>query len=389
MKSTKALYYHLTTEKEFKHRYPHFNLNDKKVHILFLMACTNEQGYYRMILPAMELNRTATHAAIIGQIHKWNFNKQFDDYDIAIDFRLVEWADYIVVPALFSDINYIIKSMREINTDVEFVMDVDLNYHQLPPDHPDSKKFTLELKQILQSNLLQVDILSAPNNYVLSAYEKLAQESEDELSLYFERYGNLLSNFTYQEITQIQRSSHSKIRIGLVVDAAQANDVKLIEQVIATLLEKHGNKIEIVFFGWSKKIAEQAGLFTGLTITYERPVPFQEYHARLNSLAFDTVLLPFINNAYNTSGKALTRYLDCSANMIPIVASSIVPFTKIIEEGDNGFLAVTAEDWVTKTEQLIENAELRKAIGTNAFKIAWEKFSYTPQSIERLKNIFI
>ena len=389
MKSTKALYYHLTTEKEFKHRYPHFNLNDKKVHILFLMACTNEQGYYRMILPAMELNRTATHAAIIGQIHKWNFNKQFDDYDIAIDFRLVEWADYIVVPALFSDINYIIKSMREINSDVEFVMDIDLNYHQLPPDHPDFKKFTLELKQILQANLSQIDILSAPNNYLLSAYEKLAQESEEELSLYFERYGNLLSNFTYEEIQHIQRNNGQKIRIGLIVDASQGNDVKLLEKVIATLLEKHPDKIEIILFGWSKKVAMQNGLFDKLNITYENPVPFQEFHSRLNSLALDIGLLPFVNNAYNVSSKTLTRYLDFSGNMIPVVASEMLPFTKVIEDGDNGFLAGKDEEWVAKIEQLILNAELRTAIGKSAFNTAWAKFSYTPQSIERLKNIFI
>ncbi len=389
MKSIKALYHHLNSVKEFKYRYPHFNPHDKKVHVLFLMACTNEQGYYRMILPAMELNRTETHVAIIGQIHKWNFNKQFDDYDIAIDFRLVEWADYIVVPALFSNIDYIIKSMREINSDVEFVMDVDLNYHQLPADHPDFKKFTPELKQILLANLSQIDILSAPNNYLLSAYEKLAQETEEELSLYFERYGNLLSNFAYEEMQHLQRNNGQKIRIGLLVEASQGNDVKLLEKVIATLLEKHSDKIEIILFGWSKKVALQYGLFDKLNITYENPVPFQEFHSRINSLALDIGLLPFVNNAYNVSGKTLTRYLDFSGNMIPVVASQMLPFTKVIEDGDNGFLAGTDEEWIAKTEQLISNAELRIAIGKSAFNTAWAKFSYTPQSIERLKNMFI
>lgn len=389
MKSMKALYHHLNTVKEFKYRYPHFNPQDKKVHVLFLMACTNEQGYYRMILPAMELNRTQTHVAIVGQIHKWNFNKQFDDYDIAIDFRLVEWADYIVVPALFNNIDYIIKSMREINSDVEFVMDIDLNYHQLPEDHPDFKKFTPELKQILQANLSQIDILSAPNNYLLAAYEKLAQETEEELSLYFERYGNLLSNFTYEEIPHINRNSGQKIRVGLLVEASQGNDVKLIENVIKAMLEKHADKVEIILFGWSKKVAVQCGLFDKLNVTYENPVPFQEFHSRLNSLALDIGLLPFVNNAYNVSGKTLTRYLDFSGNMIPVIASRMIPFTKIIEEGDNGFLADTEEEWIAKTERLIENSDLRIAIGNNAFKTAWSKFSYTPQTIERLKNIFI
>lgn len=389
MRSIKALYHHLNTTKEFKYRYPNFNPSDKKVHILFLMACTNEQGYYRMILPAMELNRTETHAAIIGQIHKWNFNKQFDDYDIAIDFRLVEWADYVVVPALFSDINYIIKSMREINSDVEFVMDMDLDYHQLPAEHPDFKKYTQEIKQILESNLSQIDILTAPNNFILNTYEKLAQGADEELSLYFERYGNLLSNFTYEEIRQINRNSAHKIRIGVIAEASQGSDVKLLENVVKTLLEKHSDKVEIIFYGWSKKVAQQYDLFNELTITYEHPVPFQEYHARLNSLAFDIGLLPFVNNAFNISGKALMRYLDFSGSMIPVVASHILPFTKVIDEGDNGFLATTDDEWVMKIERLITDAELRSAIGASAFKTAWAKYSYTPQAIDRLKNIFI
>ncbi len=51
MKTLKELYFRLNTAKEFKDKYPHFNMNDKKIHVLFLSACTNESGYYRMILP--------------------------------------------------------------------------------------------------------------------------------------------------------------------------------------------------------------------------------------------------------------------------------------------------------------------------------------------------
>ena len=81
--------------------------------------------------------------------------------------------------------------------------------------------------------------------------------------------------------------------------------------------------------------------------------------------------------------------MDFSGNMVPVIASQIMPFTKIIEEGENGFLASTDEEWVTKIETLIENGDLRQAIGKNAFSAVWAKYSYTPQAIERLKNIFI
>jgi len=389
MKTLKELYSRLNTVKNFKEKYPQFNMDDNKIHVLFLSPCMNETGYYRMILPALELNRTNTHSAIIGHIHKWDFNKLFDDYDTPVDFRLVEWADYIVLPVMFTDAAYIIKSMREINDDIEFVMDMEMNYHELPQYHPDFKKLKPELKNTLVSNLLKVDILSAANNQILNYYNELVQKHDEEFLLYFERFPNLLSNFTFEEITQIQRNSTDKVRIGIILDASQGNDLKTIEKAIAALLDKHMDKIEIIIFGWSKKIAEQYGLFNELRITYEKPVPFHEYHQRLNGLAFDIGLLPLADNTYNTSGRSLNRYLDFSANMIPSIVPNIFPFTNIVKEAENGFIAASDEDWINKTDQLITNAQLRKDVGNNAFKIGWESFSYTPKAMQRLKSIFI
>lgn len=389
MKTLKELYSRLNTVKNFKEKYPQFNMEDNKIHVLFLSPCMNETGYYRMIIPALELNRTDTHSAIIGHIHKWDFNKLFDDYDTPIDFRLVEWADYVVLPVMFTDAAYIIKSMREINDDIEFVMDMEMNYHELPEYHPDFKKLKAELKNTLVSNLSKVDILSAPNNQILNYYNDLVQKHDEEFLLYFERFPNLLSNFTFEEITQIQRNSTDKVRIGIILDASQGNDLKTIEKPIGTLLEKHKDKIEIIIFGWSKKIAEQYGVLNDLRITYEKPVPFLDYHQRLNSLAFDIGLLPLTDNIYNTSGRSLNRYLDFSANMIPSIVPNIFPFTSIVKEAENGFIAASDEDWINKTDQLITNAQLRKDIGNNAFKTAWESFSYTPKAMQRLKSIFI
>ncbi|MBI3519519.1 MAG: glycosyltransferase [Bacteroidetes bacterium] len=368
MKTLKELNWRLETFKKFNEKYPHFNMDDEKIHVLFLSPCMNETGYYRMILPALELNRTDTHTAIIAAIHKWDFNKVFDDYDNPIDFRLVKWADYVVIPTIFTDVDYIIKSMREINDDIEFVMDIDVNYHELPEYHPDYQK------------------LKPP---ILNFYNELIQKREEEFLLYFERFPNLLSNFTYEERSQINRNRTDKVRIGIILDASQANDLKTIEKPLEVLLEKHKDKIEIILFGWSKKIADQHEVLKDLRITYEKPVPFQEYHNRLNSLAFDIGLLPFGNNNFNVSGKTLNRYLDFSANMIPVIAPKMLPYEKIIKDGENGFIATNEEEWVSKADLLINDAQMRTEIGNFAHNIAWENFSYTPKVMQRLKSIFV
>jgi len=390
MKTLKELYHRLNTVNDFKERYPNLNIDDHKIHVLFLSPCMNETGYYRMILPALELNKTDTHSAIISHIHKWDFNKLFDDYDSPVDFRLVKWADYVVLPAMLTDVSYIIKAIREINDDIEFVMDLDINYHELPEYHPDFKKLLPELKDILINNLSEVDILSAPNSPLLNYYEELIQKHDDEFLLYFEHFPNLLSNFSFEEIKQIKRNSTDKVRIGLILDASQGNDLKMIEKPITLLLEKHKDKIELIIFGWSKKVAEQyGGVLNDLRITYEKHVPFHEYHYKLNDLMFDIGLLPFADNSFNTSGRAFNRFLDFSAFMVPVIASNIIPFKKIITDGENGFIAKTEEDWINKTGELIADIQLRKDIGNTAFKTVWEKFSYTQKALQRLKNVFI
>lgn len=389
MKTVKQLYFRLNTESDFKNRYPDFDLNDKKIHVLFLSPCMNETGYYRMILPALELSRTNTHSAIVGHIHKWDFNKLFDDYDSPIDLRLVEWADYVVLPTMFSDVSYIIKTIREINNDIEFVMDLDMNYHQLPEYHPDFKKLTPRLKDTLLSNLSKVDILTAPNSYILNYYHDLVRKDNKQYQLYFERYQNLLSHFTFEENPTIYRSTKDKLRIGLILDPSQQHDLRTIEKPIATLLEKHKQKIEIVLLGWSNKSAWQCGILKDKQISYKRPVPFQEYHTRLNNLAFDIGLLPLVVNDYNTSGRNFNRFLDFSAFKIPAIVPAMSPFKNIVRDGENGFIASSENDWINKADQLIANAELRKEIGNNAFKTVWETCSYTPKTIQRLQSIFI
>lgn len=389
MKTLKELNWRLEMSKKFNEKYSHFNMEDDKIHVLFLSACMNETGYNRMILPALELNRTDTHAAIVAAIHKWDFNKMFDDYDNPIDFRLVQWADYVVIPTMFTDVDYIIKSMRDINDDIEFIMDIDINYHELPEYHPDYHKLKQDAKEMLISNLSKVDICTAPNNQILNFYHDVVQKREEEFLLYFERFPNLLSNFTYEERSQINRNKGSKVRIGIILDASQANDLKTIEKPLAALLEKHKDKIEIVLFGWSKKIADQHEVLKDVRITYEKPVPFQEYHNRLNSLAFDIGLLPFVNNGFNVSGKAFNRFLDFSANMVPVVAAKMLPYEKIIKDGENGFMAANEDEWISKADQLINSGQMRIDMGNFAHNIAWEKFSYTPNVIQRLRSIFI
>jgi glycosyltransferase involved in cell wall biosynthesis len=66
--------------------------------------------------------------------------------------------------------------------------------------------------------------------------------------------------------------------------------------------------------------------------------------------------------------------MEYSAYKIPTIASRVYPYykdilgIKTIQQGKTGFLARTTDDWIKYLTLLIENKDLRKKIGENAYE---------------------
>jgi glycosyltransferase involved in cell wall biosynthesis len=60
---------------------------------------------------------------------------------------------------------------------------------------------------------------------------------------------------------------------------------------------------------------------------------------------------------------------------IPTIMSPVGVNTEIISDGTNGMLATTTEEWVSKLEQLIASAELRKNMGSAAVQTVKDSYS--------------
>ena len=61
--------------------------------------------------------------------------------------------------------------------------------------------------------------------------------------------------------------------------------------------------------------------------------------------------------------------------------------TEVIEDGVNGYLADTSEEWLAKLTRLIESETLRKTIGHAGYKTVIEKYSVTSQKDNYLKYL--
>ena len=72
---------------------------------------------------------------------------------------------------------------------------------------------------------------------------------------------------------------------------------------------------------------------------------------------------------------------------IPVVATATGSNVEIIEDGVNGFLANSEEEWYDRLVTLIDNPELRASMGQAARKTAEAHFSLTRQ-IDFIENVF-
>lgn len=87
MRSIKELQERLNPKNNFVQRY---NIEkDDKIHLLYVSPRLNATGYYRMIAPALEINKTVTHRAIVTSIESYDFSSRLSDFVNQLDERLI------------------------------------------------------------------------------------------------------------------------------------------------------------------------------------------------------------------------------------------------------------------------------------------------------------
>ena len=90
--------------------------------------------------------------------------------------------------------------------------------------------------------------------------------------------------------------------------------------------------------------------------------------------SFDIGIMPMPDNEW-TRGKCGFKILLYMACGVPVVSSPVGVNTEIIEDGVNGFLADTKEEWVEKLSGLIEDGPLRRRIGAAGAQTVKERYS--------------
>jgi glycosyltransferase involved in cell wall biosynthesis len=356
--------------------------------ILFISPKTNASGYYRMLLPYQELSKTDGFATHILGMGEEDFNAPFTLGDLPVLDSWILWADYMIFPMLTGDLSYFFKACREINPELQLVMNVDTSLHYMRQNDPLLSKISDSMLEGFETNLNQMDIVSAPNKALLSAYQQVLTLQFDHPQPFFALLPNLISRIGYQDLAKVKNLNSSTTRIGMIGSLRSAQDMILLSPVLEQLQKELGDRLTFVVLGWDGVLQDGSEPLRHITIEYHPSVSFTEYFQKLEDLHLDIALLPQRDTAYARFCTDL-KYLELAAQGIAVIASKRSVYKQCIIEGKTGLLADTPKQWISCIKRLYTDRLYWRNLATDAQYHVWQHHSYTRENIASFTDVFI
>lgn len=155
----------------------------------------------------------------------------------------------------------------------------------------------------------------------------------------------------------------SKVRIGYFSGSITHNaDVEMILSIFVWMMEKYEH-LELYFVG-ELELPKQLKRFS----TRIKIFPFSDWRKLPQMIAqVDINLAPLEDTIFNQA-KSENKWVEAALVKVVTVASDIGAFHECIQNGVNGLLCSTVEEWKQALERLIEDENYRKFLGEQAYQ---------------------
>ncbi len=189
----------------------------------------------------------------------------------------------------------------------------------------------------------------------------------DKLKEYGKRVFIVSNKLSNKDLETIEKTRNLKlvqnsIRIGYFSGTISHNrDFATIADALVKIMEKYP-RAEL-FLAGPLEIGENLIRFKNRI----KKIPYvsREEHFK-NIASVDINLAPLEAGNPFCEAKSELKFFEAGIVGVPTVAVGNRTFSEAIEDGLDGFLAGTEEEWTEKLSKLIEDGELRKKMGANA-----------------------
>ena len=165
------------------------------------------------------------------------------------------------------------------------------------------------------------------------------------------------------------------VRIGWTGSVSSIQNLHQIHNPLHVLQKKFGTTIRVIANGETE--------LDGVDLEHkpwssDMEVPFLQ--------DCDIGIVPLLDLDWNP-WKFYLKLIQYMAVGLPVVAQKMGSNADVIQDGVNGFVVETEEEWIEKLGLLIQNPELRIKMGKEARKSAVEKYS-TEVQMPRVAKVF-
>lgn len=178
---------------------------------------------------------------------------------------------------------------------------------------------------------------------------------------------NYLDWEMWEDVPLQYEVERERVRIGYMgVFGFRRGDLDIIKPVIRPFLLKHPN---VDFVASSEEVQDYLDIPKDRRITTGQ-VDFRSMRLPEITAVMDVGLVPLVMNGLN-QGKSHLKGMEYNACGIPFVASPTESYKEYwCEEGRNGFLAGSAEDWLGRLHLLVSDEQLRREMGSYGRSLA-------------------
>jgi len=266
-----------------------------------------------------------------------------------------------VVPQAYPFIEELIKKLNR-----KLVFDFDDAIFLVPPKRR-SLLYNFRHKNSIPRILTMSDYVVAGNEYL----KRYASRFNRNVEI-------VPTSIDTEKYTVRNKERKDKINIGWIGSKTTLFYLDQLKNVFKTLGKRYNICLTIIGTGDYR--------FDGVE-TITRPWRLEREISDLQ--CFDIGVAPLANDEW-ALGKCGCKIIQYMGVGIPAVASRVGVHKEIINDGVNGFLANSEEQWMEKLSRLIENGDLREKLGSMGRKTVEERYSVkvnAPKLLEILNRV--
>lgn len=289
-------------------------------------------------------------------------------------------TDWIVFHSLPGTSGVLHELLRTVRRGVKLCWSLDDDLAAIPDWNP---------AKIGEDGMVVFDMMARAANAVIVSTPELGRVLRDRHFIKDPMFTcpNLLDLSTFPE-SPFDNASFADLTVKWPIrfvwagSATHKGDVKVIEDALIRLLDKHGKDVAHVIFAGSPPPGELLRRYLHQGCLSAPSVPFNQYRKMANSLEPDVWLAPLADIPFNLS-KSHLRVMEGWALGACVVASDVGEYNRI-RQAEDGFVAGSDPDvWFNILDRLVMDHQTRVQVSANGRSRALHQCDWRLQSNRR------